>query len=88
MEVNGCLQKCMYTMESSFCINNESEGCISLTEDGLNQHCGIYHGFGMAFDGDNKFPPLGWSISQKGVQKYFEDYSTFQYKADAQLQKA
>ena len=42
----------------------------------------------MAFDGDDKFPPLGWSISQKGVQKYFEDYSTFQYKADVgSLQK-
>ena len=36
----------------------------------------------MAFDGDDKLPPFGWSISQKGVQKYFEDYSTFQYKAD------
>ena len=42
----------------------------------------------MAFDGDDKFPPLGWSITQKRVQNDFGDYSTFQYKADVgSLQK-
>ena len=36
----------------------------------------------MPVDKIRYFPPLGWGITQKGGGEYFEDYSTFVYKAD------
>ena len=36
----------------------------------------------MPVDKIRYFPPLGWSITQKGGGEYFEDYPTFVYKAD------